>query len=158
MNGNDINLLRHYAADRSEAAFTELVRRHVDLVYSAALRQVDGNEQHASDAAQMVFTDLARKASRLIKHPSLTGWLYTSTRYAAAAIRRSDQRRRARELEAHTMNQLLQPSGTEPDWNHIRPVLDEAMHELKADDREALLLRFFERLPLAEGGIAVGGE
>jgi RNA polymerase sigma factor (sigma-70 family) len=156
MNSNDIVLLRHYVAERSEAAFGELVRRHIDLVYSAALRQVYGDGQHAEDATQAVFADLARKASRLTKHASLAGWLYTSTRYAAAGIRRAERRRSVREQEAHAMNQLLQPAGTEPDWDQIRPILDDAMHDLKADDREALLLRFFERLPLAEVGTRLG--
>lgn len=32
----DQQLLRDYAARRAEAAFAELVRRHVDFVYSAA--------------------------------------------------------------------------------------------------------------------------
>ena len=36
----DAELLRRYATENSEAAFAELIRRHVDLVYSAALRLV----------------------------------------------------------------------------------------------------------------------
>ena len=47
----DAELLRRYAADRSEAAFAELVRRHLDLVYSVALRQVAG-DAHLADAAR----------------------------------------------------------------------------------------------------------
>ena len=117
MNSNDIVLLRRYVAERSEAAFTDLVRRHIDLVYSAALRQLYGDGQHAEDATQAVFADLARKASRLTKHTSLAGWLYTSTRYAAASIRRAEGRRSMREQEAHAMNRLLQPDGSVgPTW------------------------------------------
>src|ERR1019366_6630318 len=83
-------------------------------------------------------------------------WLYTSTRYAAAALRRAEHRRSAREQEAHAMNQLLQSAGTDPAWEQLRPVLDEAMHDLKADDREAVLLRYFERLQLAVVGTRLG--
>ena len=158
MNSNDIELLRRYVFERSEAAFTELVQQYVALVYSAALRQTNGDVHLAEDVTQEVFTDLARKAARLTRHTSLAGWLYTSTRYAAATLRRGEQRRFAREQEVHAMNQLLHSAETDPAWEHLRPVLDEAMHDLKAADREAVLLRFFERLPLATVGGAPGRQ
>jgi RNA polymerase sigma factor (sigma-70 family) len=160
MNSNDIELLRRYVFERSEAAFAELVRQHIALVYSAALRQTGGDAHRAEDVAQEVFADLARKAPRLTRHASLSGWLYTSTRYAAATLRRAEQRRCAREHEAHAMNELLQTAETDPAWGHyweqVRPVLDEAMHDLKEADREAVLLRFFEHLPLAAVGERIG--
>jgi len=152
----DVELLRRYADDRSEAAFAELVARHVNLVYSAALRQVAGDSHLAQDVTQLVFIDLARKAARLTRHPSLTGWLYTSVRYAAATARRSDQRRQQREQEAHTMDELRQDPQTDTDWELLKPVLDEGMHALRDKDRHAILLRFFENKPLAEVGQAVG--
>src|ERR1035441_3249714 len=156
MNSNDIELLRRYVFERSESAFADLVQQHIALVYSAALRQTNGDAPLAQDVTQVVFTDLARKAARLVRHTSLTGWLYTSTRYAAAGLRRAEQRRSAREQEAYAMNQLLQSAGTDPAWDQLRPVLDEAMHDLKADNREAVLLRFFEHLPLATVGARLG--
>lgn len=156
MTTDSIELLRRYASEQSEAAFTTLVRQHVDLVYSAALRQVNGDAQAAQDVTQAVFTDLARKARRLTRHTSLTGWLYTSTRYLAAKLRRTEQRRRTREQEAHAMNQLLQSADADSDWIELRPVLDESMHDLSAADREVMLLRFFEQRPLAEVGGRLG--
>src|ERR1035437_9458358 len=156
MNSNDIELLRRYVFERSEAAFADLVRQHIALVYSAALRQTNGDAPLAEDITQVVFTDLARKAARLTRHTSLAGWLYTSTRYAAVSLLRAEQRRNAREQEAHAMNQLLQSAGIDPAWEQLRPVLDEAMHDLKADDREAVLLRYFEHLPLAAVGTRLG--
>src|ERR1017187_8279948 len=156
MNSNDIELLRRYVFERSESAFADLVQQHIGLVYSAALRQTNGDAPLAEDITQVVFTDLARKAARLTRHTSLAGWRYTSTRYAAAALRRAEHRRSAREQEAHAMNQLMQSAEIDPAWEQLRPVLDEAMHDLKADDREAVLLRYFERLPLAAVGARLG--
>lgn len=154
MNSNDINLLRRYVSERSEDAFTELVRQRIGLVYSAALRQLGGDTHLAEEVTQSVFTDLACKAPSLTRHSSLAGWLYTSTRYAAVAVRRANARRSNREQEAHAMSQVLQSVG--PTWEEIRPILDEAMHDLKAADREAVLLRFFDQLPLAELGTRLG--
>lgn len=142
---DDATLLRRYAETRSEADFAEFVRRHLNFVYSAALRQVNGDTHLAQDIAQTVFTDLARKARDLCRHPVLSGWLFTSTRFAAAKLVRSEQRRRTREQEAHLMQQTLQPDGSERlDWNRTRPVIDEALAELPERDREAVLLRYFE--------------
>ena len=97
---DDATLLRSYARNRSESDFAELVHRHVNLVYSAALRQVNGDVHLAQDVTQTVFTDLARKASSLANYQALAGWLFTSTRFAAAKFVRGEQRRRLREQEA----------------------------------------------------------
>jgi len=149
-------LLRCYVADRSEAAFDELVRQHIDLVYSAALRQVSGQAATAQDLTQAVFTELAQSAPRLVRHTALTGWLYTTTRFLAAKARRAEQRRHAREQQAHMMNQLLQPAEADLVWQELRPLLDDVMHELNASDREAVLMRYFERQPLAKVGARLG--
>ncbi|HXC02354.1 MAG TPA: sigma-70 family RNA polymerase sigma factor [Opitutaceae bacterium] len=146
----DAQLLCRYLENRSEEAFTELVRRHVDLVYFAALRRVGGDRHLADDVTQSVFTDLARKAPSLKNRTVLTGWLYTSTRFAAAQAVRTEQRRRTHEQEAQTMNELH--STPEPGWDQLRPIIDEAMDELNEREREVILLRFFENLPLAEVG------
>jgi RNA polymerase sigma factor (sigma-70 family) len=152
----DAELLRRYAVEHSETAFTELIRRHVDLVYSAALRLVNGDAHRAQDVTQQVFTEFARQAKRLMGHPAPIGWLYTTTRLAALRIIRTEQRRNAREQEAITMNELIRDPGPEPDWDHVRPVLEHAMHELGEKDRHAVLLRFFQNKSLKEVGMALG--
>ena len=45
---DDIELLEQYARDHSEAAFATLVTRHVNLVYSTALRSA-GNPHAAEE-------------------------------------------------------------------------------------------------------------
>ena len=148
----DDQLLRRYAEDRVEDAFAELVRRHLNLVYFAALRRVGGDTHLAEDVAQGVFSALARRAASLTDHPSLDGWLYTTTRNVAMQAQRAERRRLARELEAHAMQETSSESRSEADWERLRPVIDEAMDELSELDREAILLRFLANRPFAEVG------
>ena len=150
---SDSELLARFARSRSEDAFAELVRRHVNLVYSAALRQVGGDGHLAQDVAQTVFSDLARKAPTLARRATLTGWLYTSARFAAAKLVRAERRRLNREEEF-----MREPNDAAPeaDWEQLRPVLDEVMHQLQETDREAILLRYFENRPFADIGARCG--
>lgn len=154
---DDADLLRSYVATGSEAAFAELVQRKINLVYSAALRQVNGDARLAEEVTQTVFIDLARKARSLAHHATLAGWLYTSTRFAATKAVRSRQRWQDRNREAQAMHDIIHPAASsEPGWEQLRPVLDAALADLGARDREALLLRFFEDHPLAQVGVRIG--
>jgi len=152
----DSDLLRRYIQTRDESAFTNLVQRHLGLVYSVALRRVGGDVQLAEDVAQKVFSDLARKASSLLARPTLSGWLYTSAHLASAAVVRAERRRKTRESEAHLMQTTLS-SSSEPDadWARLRPVIDDVIVALKDEDREAIALRFFEKRSFAEVGAAL---
>src|SRR5664279_1073470 len=100
---DDWQLLQAYAKNRSEAAFAELVRIHLDWVYSVGLRHV-GDPHLAEDVVQSVFVLLARKASDLRPGTLLNGWLFRTTRHVAAHARRAEQRRRNREATACAMN------------------------------------------------------
>src|SRR5215510_14599729 len=104
----DVQLLRRYAEEGSETAFADLVRRHIDLVYSAALRWTAGDAHLAQAVTQSVFTDLARKARKLPASVVLTGWLYQATRFAAAKVVRTERRRAHREQEAVAMQEQTQ--------------------------------------------------
>ena len=139
----DQQLLRNYAERQSEAAFAELVRRHVDLVHSASLRMVC-DAHLAEDVTQAAFVALAQNARELTPRPVLSGWLHRTAQNLATKVVRTEVRRRAREQEAAAMNELL---SAEPDsgWEHIAPHLDAALGELSEPDRDALLLRYFER-------------
>jgi RNA polymerase sigma factor (sigma-70 family) len=151
---NNHELLRAYAQEHSESAFEELVNRYVALVYSAAIRRVSGDRQLAEDVTQEVFTDLARKAAALPPTVMLGGWLHRHSGYVASTAMRGEQRRRDRERKAVEMNALNDPS--EADWRQFAPVLDEAMDEMDAADRDALVLRYFERCELRTVGVALG--
>lgn len=158
---DDRDLLCSWTEKRDQASFTELVRRHVNLVYSVALRKVGGDAHLAQDVAQRVFSDLARKAPALSRHPTITGWLFTSTHFAATQLVRSERRRRTREEKAQAMNELFADPAPTHNWDKLRPLLDDVVLELGAADRDAVLLRFFEdrtfpeiaaRLQLSEDG------
>ncbi len=151
---SDQQLLHDYGEQRREAAFAELVRRHVDLVYSAALRMVC-DAHLAEDVTQGVFVALARNAPQLGRHPVLTGWLHCTARNLAAKAVRSDVRRRAREQEAAAMNELL-ATPSEASWKQIAPHLDAALGELNDDDRDAVLLRYFEKKSAQEMAAVLG--
>jgi RNA polymerase sigma factor (sigma-70 family) len=159
---NDAELLRRYADLGDERAFTTLVERYVNLVYSSAQRQMWGDAHLAEDVSQAVFTALARKAGRLAASISsgkpLIGWLYTSTQLAASNLRRTAQRRQLREQTAHTMNPDHQfcSQTSDSEWADLRQLLDEAMSQLPQAERDAVLLRFFDEKDLRSVGTALG--
>jgi RNA polymerase sigma factor (sigma-70 family) len=150
----DSQLLRRYTEERAEPAFGELVTRHIDLVYSAALRVAGGDRHLAQDVAQRVFADLARKATSLPRGVVLAGWLYRHACFTAAKAVRAERRRKSREQTAMEMNALH--DNIEPSWEQIAPVLDEAMNQLSARDRDAIVLRFLKQQDFRAVGSALG--
>ncbi|MBI2515718.1 MAG: sigma-70 family RNA polymerase sigma factor [Opitutae bacterium] len=148
----DAELLSRYTRLRDQHAFAELVERHLSLVYGAALRRMSGRPDLAEEIAQRVFADLARKTGELARHPTLAGWLHQATRYAAIDALRDEARRAklARQFAAETEAEVS------PDWERLRPVLDEAMDRLAPRDRDLVLLRFFEGLTHTEVGARLG--
>jgi RNA polymerase sigma factor (sigma-70 family) len=149
-------LVQAYAAEQSEAAFAAIVSRYVGLVHSAALRQL--RDSHlAQDVTQAVFVILARKAGKLAPDTVLSGWLYRTTLYACADVRRRESRRQRREQEA-LMEASIETSDSQTVWVKLEPVLDEAMARLRDRDRDALVLRFFENQSLKEIAARLGLE
>jgi RNA polymerase sigma factor (sigma-70 family) len=151
----DMELLRQYADRNSDEAFAAVVARHVNLVYSAALRKT-GNADAAQEITQAVFIILAQKAGRLSQRTILSGWLYQTTRLTAANFLRTEIRRAHREQEAY-MQSLA--NETEPElWPQMAPLLEDAMGELGEKDRNAITLRFFEGKSFQEIGAAFGAS
>jgi RNA polymerase sigma factor (sigma-70 family) len=152
---DDRALLRQYAESNSDEAFAALVARHINLVYSVALRQV-GNPHHAEEITQAVFVILAKKAAQLRHDKALSSWLFQVTRLTANNFVRSEIRRQHREQEAY-METILNESGTEV-WPRIAPLLDNAVANLNEKDRRAIVLRFYEGRNLQEVGAALGAS
>ncbi|RYD66365.1 MAG: sigma-70 family RNA polymerase sigma factor, partial [Verrucomicrobiaceae bacterium] len=137
----DQQLLREYAASRSDSAFRELVRRHIDLVHSAARRMVLDSHT-AEDVTQAVFTALSKDARKVSSHPVLAGWLHKTTRHLSTNVIRADARRRVREQQAIAMNEQAAPeSESAPLWADLASHLDAVLGELNDSDRDAVILR-----------------
>lgn len=148
----DHELLQAYARDGSQESFAQVVRRYVDLVYSAARRQV-ASSHAAEEIAQSVFVDLARHARTIGATQPLAAWLYVVTRRTAVDYVRRESRRVQRE---RTAGPILAMNESSPDWSRLAPVLDEAMAELNDADRSAVVLRFFQNRSFREVGEAIG--
>jgi RNA polymerase sigma factor (sigma-70 family) len=149
-------LLVEYAENGTESAFRELVARYIDLVYSTALRKVGGDAHLAEDVAQTVFLHLAKKARKIPKGVMLGGWLHQATRNVAGTVTRAERRRQVRERHAVHMNALENDSSSSLD--QVAPILDDAIGELPAEDRTAVLLRFFEKRDFRSVGEALGSS
>ncbi len=142
----DLELLRQYFRDGSQEAFTKLVSRHVDAIYSAALRQVRSPDL-ASEVAQTVFLDLARRPRGLHSDAHLLSWLYLVARRRSVDIVRKEARRIRWERQAAESAALTGPNDR---WPRIEALLDAAVASLSEGDRQAILLRFFEKKDFGE--------
>jgi len=149
----DGQLLRQYARQGSQAAFSQLVARHLNLVYSVCLREVR-DAALAEDVTQVVFLLLARKAPTLGPDTQLTGWLFQTARFACKNALRRETRRKLREQKAG--EQMLESHDENALWDSIEPGLNDALASLGAKDREAVLLRFADGLSFPELGAALG--
>ncbi|MGI4790714.1 MAG: sigma-70 family RNA polymerase sigma factor [Janthinobacterium lividum] len=150
----DDKLLTQYAQDNSQAAFSQLISRHLTLVYSTCLREL-GSPTQAEDAAQVVFLLLARKAKSIHNGLSLAGWLYNTARFVAKDVRKQEARRQRRE-QAVIQETIHAAESPASEWESIEPLLNSALSSLKPTEREAALLRFIEGHTLAETGALLG--
>jgi RNA polymerase sigma factor (sigma-70 family) len=150
----DVELLREYAERRSEEAFASLVSRYSGLVFSVAARRVQ-NTQIAEEVTQGVFLLLARKARKISRQAVVSGWLFQAARFVSADITKAEARRKIREHEVAQMD-LNQDLGEGVDWEALTPLVDDSIGKLKPTERNAILLRFFERKNYPEMGQILG--
>jgi RNA polymerase sigma factor (sigma-70 family) len=140
----DSELLRQFVRENSQDAFSQLVNRHKNWLYSVCVRRL-GDPAMAEDAVQTVFQVLSRKASQLVDIPTLSPWLHQAAKYAAHSLRRSQLRRTHYEREAAAMNATEIPGPHDLHWNQIEPDLEPALDKLAERDRQAILMRFYEQ-------------
>jgi RNA polymerase sigma factor (sigma-70 family) len=148
---NGVELLRQFREEESQDAFAELVRGYVDLVFSVAQRRL-GNPALAEEAAQSVFSRLASHVPSFPSEPALLGWLHRTTVHVAIDTWRNETRRRAREEKAASMHPTNDQSNDSP----LIAELDEALNDLSEQDRQTLLLRFFQGRKMRELGDFLG--
>jgi len=155
---DDRELIDEYVRTRSPRAFEALVARHVNLVYSAAMRQVR-NRALAEDVTQGVFVVLANKAQGLRRETVLAAWLLKVTRYAALDALKAEGRRRKHEERAASMRseEIRDDTADATEhWDDVRGVLDEALVALSERDRRALVMRYLEQRSVDEVAGAMG--
>ena len=155
MTMTDEQLLRRFARDRSEEAMAELVKRYMPLVYGTARRET-GDQHIAEDVTQRVFLVLAQKAGSLnVRSTPLQGWLFNVTRLTSKNAVKAERRRRGREAQ---LIELVRHEHTYPEnaWAEIEPRLHDELTRLPQGERDAVMLRFFSDLSLAETGMALG--
>ena len=147
---SDAELLRQYRAG-TQAAFAELVGRHIDWVYSAAIRRV-GDQHLAEDVTQAVFMALAKSGRP--REETMSPWLFQVLRFTSSKAVRAESRRRRHEMEAG-QQRSKETSAKDVQWEEMAPLLDEAVANLGGRDRQAILLRFYERRSFAEVGASL---
>jgi uncharacterized protein (TIGR03435 family) len=145
-------LIQQFHSRRSEEAFAALVRQHINLVFATAVRQL-GDRGAAEEVTQNVFIALAQNAGKLGGHPTIAGWLYQTTINKSKERLRAELRRQRRENRA--VNLELANKG-ESVWAGLVPLLDEALLQLREQDRLAVVLRYLEGRTFGEVGSVLG--
>jgi RNA polymerase sigma factor (sigma-70 family) len=149
----DLLLLRKYARQTDPTAFEAVVRRHVDLVFSAAMRQLHDQHQ-AEDVTQAVFILLAKRANRLADGLLVGGWLVNATRLISKSFLRSERRRSKYEQEAVAMRERSQSSQSQ--HNRISTLMDEVLSRLDQTSRGLLTMQYLEGQSGKEIAAALG--
>ena len=152
----DHDLLTAYGRDGDEAAFEALAERHVDMIFAVSLRR-SRNRQLAEEATQNVLLALAGKARSLsAQEGKLTGWLHKSTKFEVSKLQRREARIKVREEAYANQNMTTASQGEDETFQHLLPLLDEAIDHLKDPEREVIVRRYLEGQNFRSIGQALG--
>lgn len=149
---SDTDNLREFARSGDETAFREIVERHAPMVHGVAWRHCQ-DRGLAEDVTQTVFAILARKAAS-ITHQELAGWLHRAAFIETRNASRKESRRH--KALAQLTSSMSDESSSEPAWRDIRPHLDELISRLPAEDRQLVVMRYFEQLSYREISVTTG--
>lgn len=146
---SDWTLLQDFIRDGSRWQLERLIQRHINMVYSTALRDV--RDPHlAQDVTQAVFVVLLGKASKIRQGTVLGGWLFRTTRFCARDALKRERRRDRHEREAAAMKPSNGDRAAADAWDQIRPLLNEGIASLHRRDRDAIVMRYLENNTVAE--------
>jgi RNA polymerase sigma factor (sigma-70 family) len=156
----DGQLLDYFIANRDEAAFSALLRRHAPMVWGVC-RRVLHNPQDAEDAFQATFLVLVRKAASVMPRHLVGNWLYGVAHQTALKARATIARRKSRESQVAMMPE---PKAAEQnEWSELQPLLDQELSRLPDKYRVPIILCDLEgktrkeaarQLRLPEGTVA----
>ena len=151
---DDQQLTRAFAATRDQTAFRQLVDRHAGWLFAAAYRQLR-NHHLAQDAVQVVFALFAQRAHRMNSRQKISGWLFNTLQFTVKNLRRAERTRSRRESAAACSP--IQPPQVDPiAASECAEQLDAAVARLSDPYRTAILLRFYQQMPIDELAQSLG--
>ena len=143
------------AARGDPAAYAALYRRYVGPVYRYFYHHV-GNPQDTEDLTATTFRKALAGLSRYREQDSFAAWLFSIARHTLLDY----QRRHRPQIDVELVASTLVDPAPQPDAQILRVEQARTLHrlirELPADQREALVLRFFAQLPTAAIAMALG--
>ena len=153
----DEELLKRFL-DGAEDAFTELMRRHEDRIFSLAMRMT-GNRADAFDATQETFIQAFRKAEKFRGDSAFGTWLWRVGINACNDVLR--KRKRTPVPEEETAEEESAGSSSPVDETVVNRLdLKDALAELSDDYREAVVMHDLGGIPYEEiatlTGVAIG--
>jgi len=153
---SDEELLKNFLAG-TEDAFTELMRRHEDRIFSLAMRMT-GNRPDALDATQEAFIQAFRKAARFRGDSAFGTWLWRIGINACNDVLR--KRKRAPLPEEEPPEDSAGGSAAIDETVVTRLELKDALAELSDDYKEAVVMHDLGGIPYEEiatlTGVSIG--
>jgi len=134
---------------RDRAAFAELYRRHLSHVYRYTLAQTGGDPQQAQDVTAQTFLAALEKLGTYRRTGTFISWLLTIARHKATDLHRSLREIAPLEKAAEVASQEPSPERIVAARLDLAQVL-RTLHALAPDRAEALALRIFGELTIAE--------